>query len=655
MGFLANLSPQQRIIVLGGGVVGLLLIIGIVVAVAMSGGKKDNTPSAKEQESGYIAIFKHLEPKEQDEAAAALKAKKLKEFKFTEDGTLWVAKDKAVDARVALGEAQVPKNPAYQGLEIFNKKDFISTDFDKKISFLRALNGELTRLVRKIEGVEDAGVLVNMPDDTLFQQEKKPITASVMVKLAAGKSLSSAQVEGIQHMIASAVPGLMTDNVTVVDDNGNLLSSGLSANTGDQNERLAARQIDQQMKITRAMETDIQNSLQLLLDKLVGNGKSVVRVKLELDFNKRQVRNRLMAPVTNAANGEPMPANERTMRETVKGGEGSSGGVPGTAANVPTYPIVPGVPGAAVAANGSGGGERTIENTQKTAAFNQEDQIVQTASGNIRRMSIAVLLPESVKEGAVDKLRNVIATAAGADPARRDQVTVERVRFDTTDLDKLKSELQKKEETQKAAKKKKGIGWGWVIWGSVGAFVLALIIALLTRRRRPAENPFEALTTSLESDALPGYDQAALGGYQPEALGYGQQPGGYGEMPNYGQVGGDAYGADAYGAPGYGEPGGGYDDPGAQMGAAGGGGGAFDFLYNVPPESVAEFLSAERPATAAGVLAQMDSNFAETVIANMPPEVQTEVFNRLTQGAALPAMTQRMVAQNLKRKLGVPV
>ena len=653
MGFLANLSPQQRIIVLGGGAVGLILILVVAIVMFAGSGKKSNEPTAREQESGYLAIFRHLEPKEQDEAAAALKIRKIKEFKFTEDGTLWVAKDKEVDARVALGEAQVPKNPAYQGLEIFNKKDFISTDFDKKIAFLRALNGELTRMVRKIDGVEDAGVLVNMPEDTLFQAEKKPITTSVMVKLAAGKSLTSAQVEGIQHMIASAVPGLMTDNVTVVDDNGNLLSSGLSANTGDQNERLAARQIDQQMKISRAMETDIQNSLQLLLDKLVGNGKSVVRVKLELDFNKRQVRNKLRAPVT--SNGEPLPANERTMKETTRGsGQSTSGGVPGTAANVPTYPIVPGVPGAAAAAGGNGS-ERTVENSSRTAAFNEEDQIVQTASGNIRRMSIAVLLPESVKPEAVDKLRNVIATAAGADPARRDQVTVERVRFDTTDLDKLKAELSKKEEKKKAAKKKGGIGWGWVIWGSVGAFILALIIALLTRRRRPAENPFEALTTSLEADSLPGYDQAALGGYQPDALGYGQQPGGYGEVPSYGQVGGDAYGgADAYGAQGYGAPGG-YEDPGAaQQGAAGAGGGSFEFLYNVPPEQVAEYLAAERPATAAGVLAQMDSNFAETVIANMPPEVQTEVFNRLTQGAALPAMTQRMVAQNLRRKLGVP-
>lgn len=638
MGFLANLSPQQRLLVFGGGGLGLLLVLAIVVIISVGGGNQNKgEPSAKEQQSGYVEIFKHLEPKEQDEAAAALKAKKVKEFKFSEDGTLLVAKDKEVEARVALGEAGVPKNPASQGLEIFNKKDFISTDFDKKIAFMRALNGELTRLVRKVEGVDDATVLVNMPEDTLFQQEKKPVTASVMVKMEARKSLTAQQVEGIQHMVASAVPGLMTDNVTVVDDNGALLSSGLETNTGDQNERIVSRQIDQQMKVTRSMETDLQNSLQLLLDKLVGNGKSLVRVKLELDFNKRQVRNQLMAPVT--SNGEPLPGNKMSSKETTKG-SGHSGGVPGTAANVPTYPIMPGAPGGDRSNQGT---ETTRENSREQYQFNREDQIVQTASGNVKRMSIAVLLPESVKPEAVDKLKNVIATAAGADPARRDQVTVERVRFDTSLMDQLKDSLSKKETEKKNAAKKKGpVTWGLVLWGGVGATILMLIIALLTRRRRPTENPFEALTTSLEADSLPGFDQASLGGFQPEAsLGYGQQE----------QLGGEAYGAqDAYGSPG------GYEMPQQQVGATEGvEDGPFNFLYNVAPESVAEYLSAERPATAAGVLAMLDSNFAETVIANMPPEVQTEVFNRLTQGASLPAMTQRMVSQNLRRKLGVPV
>ncbi|MBI6546420.1 MAG: flagellar M-ring protein FliF [Cyanobacteria bacterium NC_groundwater_1444_Ag_S-0.65um_54_12] len=638
MGFLANLSPQQRLLVLGGGGLGILLVIIILIVALVSGGKKGNQdPYAQEQAAGYETVFRHLEPKEQDEAAAALKTKKISQFKFTATGDLLVAKDKVAEARVALGEAQVPKNPSHQGLEIFNKKDFISTDFDKKIAFMRALNGELTRLVRKVDGVDDATVLVNMPEDTLFQQEKKPITATVMVKMLGERSLSATQVEGLQHMCASAVPGLMTDNVTVVDERGGLLSSGLESNAGNQEDRLMSRQIDQQIRVTRALETDLQNSLQLLLDKLVGTGKSIVRVKLELDFDKQQVRNRLMAPVT--ANGEPLPNSKAVSRETIKGNN-QSGGVPGTAANVPNYPLVPLLPGQSTGSSSKG--ETIRENIREQNAFSQKDQIVQTASGNIKRMSIAVLLPETVRPEAVDKLRNVIATAAGADPVRRDQVTVERVKFDTSLIDQLKAQIEKQGEEKKTALKKTGgIGWSLVLWGSIIAFIIATLIVLLTRRRRPPENPFEALTTSLDTDSLPNFQQGALGGLPSNtALGYGSGSG----------LASEPFGpSEAFSAPAS------YDMPPAAGGlTAPDTEGPFNFLYSVAPEQVAELLATERPATVAGILAQLDNNFAEAVIAHMPMENQTEIFSRLSQGATLPAMTQRMVSQHLRRKLGVP-
>jgi flagellar motor switch protein FliG len=83
--------------------------------------------------------------------------------------------------------------------------------------------------------------------------------------------------------------------------------------------------------------------------------------------------------------------------------------------------------------------------------------------------------------------------------------------------------------------------------------------------------------------------------------------------------------------------------------------GPFSFHYEVAPETIAEVLSSERPATIAGVLAQLDPNFAEAIIANMPPEIQGDVFNRMAQNPSLPAMTQRMISQTLKRKLGAQV
>lgn len=634
--FLANLGPQQRLAVLGGGIGAILLVVILLMMAIFHGGGNSNSAN-KGQQAGYVEVFKHLDQKEQDEAAAALAANHINQFTITDDGTLMVAKDKEADARVALGEAQVPKNPDQQGLEIFNKSNFISTDFDKRMEYIRGLSGELTRWVRKVDGVSDAAVLVNMPQDSLFQSEKKPTTASVMVKMQPGRELSTMQVEGIQHMIASAVPGLMVDNVTVVDNNGNLLSSGMEANAGDQGDRTLSREIDQQNRITNSMEIDLQNRLQSMLDKLLGPGKAQVEVNLELDFSHRTMRNELMAPVT--ANGEPLPAN-RIVTNKVTGAGSSSGGPGGTYANVPTYPAVP--VGSANATDATTVAH--FENDQQ--AFNKQDEIVQPASGQIKRMSIAVLLPDTVADDQVPKVRDLIATAAGADPARRDQVTVERVHFDNSLIKQLQDQLNGNKNGQ-LKPKGPSLGWKWVwIIGGLVLF-LALIVSLIARRRRPAENPFEALTSSLESDALPGgFDQpGAIGGFAPDQIpGLGQPPG-YGADP----YGGQPFAPPQYGGQEYGQPGA-FSQP-----AAGGGEGPFNFLYEVPPEHVAELLSQERPATAAGVLSQLDNNFAEAVIANMPPEVQQDVFSRLSQGAALPAMSQRMVSQTLRRKLGAPV
>ncbi len=635
---LANLSPQQRLIAAGGALFVVLALL-VTLVMAFHGGGGNTQGQNKGRDKGYVTIFRHLDQKEQDEAAAALGAAHITQFDISDDGTLMVSKDKEPEARIALGEAQVPKNPAEQGLEIFNKQNFISTDFDKRMEYIRGLSGELTRWVRKVNGVQDAAVLVNMPQDSLFQSEKKPVTTSVMVKMQPGQQLTTNEVEGIQHMIASAVPGETVDNVTIVDNNGNLLSSGMESNAGGANggDAMLSKEIDEQNRITQGMEIDLQNRLQGMLDKLLGPGKAVVEVDLELDFSHRVIRNVLEAPVT--ANGVPLPADRTVKNQTSSAGQ--PGGPVGTAANMPTYPAVP---------LGTGGAPVTSPVTKHyetdQAAFNTSQQIEQPASGGIKRMSIAVMVPDTVAADQLPILQNLIATAAGADPARRDQVTVDRVHFDNSLFNSLKQQLANQKKPLKLKGPSLGWKWVWIIGGVV--LLLALIISVIARRRRPAENPFEALTSSLEADSLPGgFDQAsALGGFAPDQIpGLGQPTGGYGADP-YGaqQLGGQPYGAESYGqAGGFAPP----PSGGPQEGP-------FNFLYEVAPEQVAELLSQERPATAAGVLGQLDSNFAEAVIANMPPEIQQEVFGRLSQGASLPAMSQRMVSQTLRRKLGVP-
>lgn len=624
MGALQNLLQNKKLLAIVGGGVGLVLVLVIVLMVSM-GGKGKN----KEAES-WTVLFRKMDGISAGEAAGRLQEARI-ESRLLEDGTaIAVKKENADKARIALSLAGLPKN-AEPGFEIFNKKDFISTDFDKKISFLRALRGELKRLVKQIDGVEDAGVIVNLPEDTLFQTERKPTTAAVMVVMQRGRTLNPMQVEGIQHLVASSVPGLLTDNVTVTDKDGHLLSSGMEANAGNKDERSLMRALNEQMKVTRQMEADLENRLTSLLDKLVGSGKSVVRVKLELDFNKRQVMNQLLAPVLN--NGEPVAVNRTLVEE--RNGTTTSGGVPGVASNVPSYPALPSEAG--------GDKESYRKNLREQQALSMERQLVNTASGNIKRMSIAVLLPESVKPEGVERLRMVIATAAGADQARRDQVTVERVKFDTSLEDALKKELEDKET---AAKKPKGqaVSWGLVWAAGGGLLLLFLIIAFIRRATRKQEDPLAALTAlSGESDSLPSFDQSALAGIPP---GFGQ----FDQDALSGQMGYDQGlpGADPYANMQY-------EEPAMMAPQAQPMGGAFDFLYEVAPEQVAELLGMEKPQSVAGVLAQLDPGYAEQVLNYLSPDIQQEVFNRLNSGASLPAMTQKMLSQSLRRKLGVPV
>lgn len=627
---LNRFPPPVRIGIMAGVPI-LLIVITLFIGMAIGGGgkKKDIEENVNKND---VVLYRRMTQQSAGEAAGKLEEEKIP-YKLVEDGTaLSVPKDKSDKARVALATAGLPKD-GDPGFSLFDKSDFISTDFDKKIKLLRAMNGEIRRLIKQVDGVEDGAAMVTMPEDSLFQTEKKPVTAAVMIKMQPKRTLSPSQVEGLTHLIASAVPGLTTDNVTITDDLGNLLTQGMEANAGNKEDRTISRVLNMQMSLQRQKEQEIEHSLTGLLDQIVGRGKAVVRVSLELDFNKKIIKESLRAAVTN--NGEPVAANKTEQTETVRG-DGGEGGTPGVSSNVPSYPVIP--------AGAGGGKEVTKKNLKEQPAFNEVVNLIQPSSGNIKRMSIAVLLPDTIKQESLDRIKSVVAAAAGADPARRDQISVERVRFDTSLADSLKEQLDK--EKQQASAKKNGPRVSWaIVWWIGGALLLLFLVLMFLRRATHREpNPLDTLTASLGGDgeALPAFDQAALGGFDQGYPGLEMGQGGFGAQ-DFGQMGGHA-------EPSYQE---------AQYGGGGvpqASGGPFDFLYEVSPDAVGTAFQGERPATIAGVLAALDPGYAEQVLQYLDPEVQEDVYNRVNQGTAnLPAMTARMAVQSLKRKLGAGV
>ncbi len=151
------------------------------------------------------------------------------------------------------------------GLEIFDKNDFTSTREDKRIKLARAVNGELSRLIRQLPNVDNASVLVTIPDNSLFKADKKPISATVMLTVASGVRLDNSVIKSIKSLLIGSVSELTADNISITDSNGNVYSS-------------LVKSIDDQISKVQELDTYMQNKVATQLDMLLGKGNYVVTV-----------------------------------------------------------------------------------------------------------------------------------------------------------------------------------------------------------------------------------------------------------------------------------------------------------------------------------------------------------------------------------------
>ncbi len=174
--------------------------------------------------SGYTVIYTNLDLKDAANVIARLKELNIN-YEIRDDGrSIAVPKVKADDARMGLAEKNLPLGGVV-GWEIFDVSKLGATDFDRRIQLIRAISGELSRTIRRIEGVEDARVQIVIPETRLFAAAVAPVTASVMLRLRLGTELMAEKVNGIIHLVASSVENLQTENVTVIDDTGKILSA----------------------------------------------------------------------------------------------------------------------------------------------------------------------------------------------------------------------------------------------------------------------------------------------------------------------------------------------------------------------------------------------------------------------------------------------
>lgn len=225
----------------------------------------------------YQILFTSLSSEDAGNIVEKLREKRIP-YKLSEGGsTVLVPVENVYELRLSLANEGLPVG-GHVGFEIFDQTNFSTTEFVQRLNYQRALQGELTRTISEFREVEQARVLLVMPKDSLFIEDSKPPSASVFLKLKS--SLSSEKIGGIVHLVANAVEGLSSDQVTVVDSAGRVLFKG--ASQADETALIASNKLEYQQEL----ETQISQRVESMLERIVGTGKAIVRVSAEVDFDQ---------------------------------------------------------------------------------------------------------------------------------------------------------------------------------------------------------------------------------------------------------------------------------------------------------------------------------------------------------------------------------
>ena len=327
----------------------IALIIGVAVAVSVLVALLLWTRSPD-----YAVLYSGLANRDGGQIVARLDQMQVP-YKLTGGGsTIMVPRSRVDRVRLQMASDGLPKGGGV-GFELMDNEPFGVSEFAEKVNYQRALEGELERSIETIDEVSGARVQLAMPKSSVFVRDQKQPKASVVLSLYSGRALAKGQVAAIQNLVASAVPGLPVDAVTIVDGRGHLLSGSGNEDGGADGTRLA---------YTARVEKSYQQRIQDLLAPIVGADNVRTQVVADLDFAKREHTSENYSP--NSGDNPAAIRSRQTSQRVDKNGD--QGGVPGALSNQPTpnapSPINnPKKPGG----NGSGGnGSGNRQNTNNT-------------------------------------------------------------------------------------------------------------------------------------------------------------------------------------------------------------------------------------------------------------------------------------------------
>ncbi len=392
----------------------------------------------------YAMLYGRLDDAEAAKVIAALNEAGVPHQVSRGGGTISVPSDKVHPMRMQLAAKGIPRGEGV-GFEIFDKPNFGISDFVQRANYLRAVQGELARTIAQVDTIEAARVMIVMPENRLLVDNTKKPTASVFVRVRGNSMLPPQNVNAIRFLVANAVEGLAANNVSVVDNMGNVLSEN---NDNDSVAGLSATQLSARQNLEKYLAKKAED----MLNKVLGAGQSVVRVSADINFDSITHVEEKFDPETQIPRTSTVTEDKLdTMTAN------PNGGTPGVAANSGTDTNV----AAALPASTSKSNKKVVNTSYE---INKTISNIMQTPGSVKRVSAAVFVaanttgsgtnrviaPRSPEE--MQKIKRVVMGALGIqegpDATRPDQISIEEMPFNEEPALEIAKQLDQQEKKQ---------------------------------------------------------------------------------------------------------------------------------------------------------------------------------------------------------------
>ncbi|MBS4172514.1 flagellar basal-body MS-ring/collar protein FliF [Bacillus sp. FJAT-49736] len=436
-----------------------------------------------------VPLYSNLEPSETGSIKQSLDAKGIKSEISDNGKTISVPKQDVDNLKVELASEGIPKTGSIDYSFFSQNASFGMTDNEFNVIKLDAMQTELANLIKQVDGVESAKVMINMPDKGIFVNDpNQQASASIVLTTKPGYDFSDKQIKSLYNLVSKSVPNLPTDNIVIMNQNFEYFD------LNNDNNNSTGSSFAQQMDIKHQIERDIQRQVQTMLGTLMGYNKVVTSVTADVDFTQENTDEHLVEPV-DKQNMKGIAVSAQKITETYSGNGSAAGGIPGTGS--------PADSGSGTYVQNGSNGNGDYEKIQETMNYEVNkihNQIVQSPY-KIRDLGIQVMVeppnpknPNSLPQSRIDDINKILSTIVrtSIDKSYGNNLSNQAVQ------NKIAVSVQPfngKATTSQVSKS--GIPWWvYVIGGILLLIIIVLIFFMLRSRRKDEDEEDESFVRS---------------------------------------------------------------------------------------------------------------------------------------------------------------